>query len=44
MFIAKERKKNSMYPYHSFEDSKQEMKKNKFFKEKMFLQKRDILL
>ena len=34
VFVTRERKNNGKNPYHSFEDSKQEIKKNKFFKEK----------
>ena len=34
MFVTREREKNGRYSYHSFEDSKHEIKKKKFFKEK----------
>ena len=34
MFVAKEREKSGRYPYQSSEDSKQEIKKKKFSKEK----------
>ena len=42
--LAREWKKNGKYPYHSFENSKQEAKNKKFSKEKNALQKRDMFL
>ena len=40
MFATKERKKNGRYLYHSFEYSKEEINKKKFFKEKNVSQKK----